>query len=154
MELRVIAATNFGATASFNPVFEGLDFGRPLRELESVSVCLIQLILRGRPFPADSVPVSAGLLRAALTELDWEDAARDAARLGLEDALRAQLDRIECQYVCRCGCSWTDTWWRAEEDPCPACGALCIPRSCGSLRRVQSATMPLDGDKLDLLDLA
>ena len=154
MELRVIAATNFGSTAAFSPAFEAMEFGRPLIECENVLICLIQLIKPGHRFPADSVQVSARLLQAALDELDWDEAALDAATLGLEHALRAQLDRIESHYRCTCGATWQDTWWRAEEDRCLSCYSTCLPRACGSLRRVFPGKLPLDDEQLDVLDLA
>ena len=154
MELRVIAATNFGSTTAFSPAFEAMEFGRPLIECENVLICLIQLIKPGHRFPTDSVQVSARLLQAALDELDWEEAALDAATLGLEHALRAQLDRIESHYRCTCGATWQDTWWRAEEDRCLSCDSACLPRACGSLRRVFPGKLPLGDEQLDVLDLA
>lgn len=138
MQLRVVALTNLGATAAFNPISETMEFGRPLAASENLLVCLIQLVEPGRSLPAATAQVTPELLSAALRQLDWEGAASAAAQGGLEYALSSQLrgirrpalrhsQHIECHYRCSCGSNWSDARGQADEDCCPVCDTPCFP---------------------------
>lgn len=154
MLLRVIAATDSGASAACVPEFESLRFQRPLEVCETVRVCVIQLVA-GQEVPvADSLPVTGTLLAIALRELDWEVAAVIAGDWGIEHALRIQLERIESEYRCGCGARWNDVWWRTAEDSCPLCGATCRPRAWRRLRSVVRGKLAINEDRVDVLDIA
>jgi hypothetical protein len=154
MLLRVIAATDSGASAAFVPEHESLRFRRPLDVCETVRVCVIQLVAGRDVQVADSLPVSGGLLAAALRELNWEAAAETAVEWGIEHALRTQLERIESQYQCTCGAQWEDTWWRTGDDHCPLCGAICRPRAWRHVRSVFRSKLALNEERVDVLDIA
>ena len=154
MLLRVIAATDSGASAACAPEFESLRFQRPLDVCESVRVCVVQLVAGGKTGVADSLPISGGLLAAALRELDWEAAAETAVEWGIEQALRMQLERIESQYQCTCGAHWEDTWWRTGDDSCPLCGVTCRPRAWRHVRSVYRSKLALNEERVDVLDIA
>lgn len=132
MALRVIAATNYGASAAFHPATESMDFGRPLYASEALCVCLIQLVTPGRTYPADTVQVSAHLLDVALQELDWVAAAADATRCGLEQTLRLRLEHDPHQ-------AYSDDAW--PRTPCPYA------------RRIELGTLAVGDDCLEVLDL-
>jgi hypothetical protein len=154
MMLRVIAATDTGASAACVPEFESLRFQRPLDVCEAVRVCVIQLVTGRETRVADSLPVSGGLLAAALRELNWEAAAETAEEWGIENALRTQLERIESHYQCSCGAQWEDTWWRTGDDRCSLCGATCRPRVWRHLRSVFRSKIALNEERVDVLDIA
>lgn len=154
MLLRVIAATDSGASAACAPEFESLRFQRPLDVCETVRVCVIQLVTGAETRVADSLPVSGGLLAAALRELDWEVAAEAAEAWGIEHALRTQLERVQSEYQCSCGAQWQDVWWRTADDCCPLCGATCRPRAWRHLRSVFRSRLALNEERIDVLDIA
>lgn len=154
MLLRVIAATDSGASAACVPEFESLRFQRPLDVCEDVRVCVIQLVAGSETRMADSLPVSGGLLAAALRELDWELAAETAEEWGIEHALRMQLERIESHYQCSCGAQWEDIWWRTGDDCCPRCGATCRPRAWRQVRSVFRSKLAFSEERVDVLDIA
>ena len=144
MALRVIAATDYGASAAFHPACESLDFGRPLHASECLCICLIQLLAPGRTYPSDTVQVSAQLLEVALQEMDWVAAAADATHSGLEQTLRNRLERHpDPESHAREG--------RLARVTAHSESAACTAVPC--VRRIAVGTLAVGDECLDVLDL-
>lgn len=137
-KLRIIALTNLGATAAFDPAAESMDFGRPLLEGEQLLACVVQLVEQGWPLPVETLALRPESFGAALQKLDWIKSAAVADREGLQHALPAELRcltskplplraSIECRYACSCGSQWRLSRERAEEERCPVCFTPCFP---------------------------